>query len=100
MKLTLPVTSDSAARLKATELIGEAALTAVFKEGRLAQFLEANVTAYSILAATNNRMPKLLIRDDTVMHGTASSSEVFLEEMARQFQIAIPSPIPVMSPGK
>lgn len=57
--------------------------------------IDANIAAWHQLSSGNSKLPKLLLRDDIVLHGSTSSTERFLEIIKETFASPPDAIIPV-----
>ncbi len=57
--------------------------------------IAANIAAWHQLSSGNSNLPKLLLRDDIILHGSTSSTERFLEIIEETFLDAPEAAIPV-----
>ncbi len=64
---------------KANALCGKEALDAALKSPEVGQSLSMNFGVFARLTGNDIKMPKLLLRDETVMHGSARSTEDFIK---------------------
>ena len=71
--------SAEGARQVVARLLPAADLEAALKDPWVEKQLQANVTDFQALVANSDRMPKLLIRDNTMMHGLSKSTKVFVQ---------------------
>ncbi|MGB6221604.1 vitamin K epoxide reductase family protein [Haloferula sp.] len=84
-----PATPDFVRELilqQVTEEELEAALEDPWIENQLA----ANFADFARWTAKTPKMPKLLVKDSTMMHGTSSSAEAFLEAMSELLELEEP----------
>ncbi|HEX2747183.1 MAG TPA: vitamin K epoxide reductase family protein [Verrucomicrobiales bacterium] len=97
LSLPLPITQDKidAARRKALEVAGEAPLNAAKEDPWIAQRLNDNFAVFRELTKETPitpgkvaiKMPKLLLPPGSVMHGTARTTEIFVQTMEKQFNL-------------
>ncbi len=66
----------------------------------IAQSIAANIEGWHQLSAGNSNLPKLLLRDDIVLHGSAASRERFFEIIQETFPASVAPAIPVISPPR
>jgi uncharacterized membrane protein len=100
MAQPLPITSLGKVQAQAETLLGKAALESALASPALGEIMAENLKIYASLALTNLRMPKLLLHGDTVMHGTASSTEAFLAAIEQQFRTPSVPSTPVSTPPR
>jgi len=92
MTASLPLDA-STARAEAARLAPAAMLNG--DDPWVASRLAANMVAWHQLSSGNNKLPKLLLRDDIVLHGATSSTERFLEIIKETFTHSPDPAIPV-----
>lgn len=92
--MTSPLPLESATALAEARRLAPNAVpdpTATEITGEIAR----NISAWHSLSAANSKLPKLLLRDDIVLHGSTSSRERFLEIIAETFSGSAPQAVPV-----
>ena len=87
MSLPLPASATEAIRL-AEAIVPPASLKEILESKELVDLATAITADYAKLAFQNIRMPKLLLKGELMMHGTANSTEAFLAVIAQQFGLA------------
>ena len=94
LALPLPMTIErlAEARYKAVTLTSEEAIAAALEDPWVGQRLKDNVAAFAQLTAQSIAMPKLLLPQSGVMHGTAHDTAEFVRVMETQFKLAGPAP--------
>ncbi len=92
MTASLPMDA-SAARAEASRLAPAAMLNG--DDPWIASRIAANIAAWRQLSSGNSKLPKLLLRDDIVLHGSTSSTERFLEIIKETFTHSPEAAIPV-----
>lgn len=92
--LPLPAVPErlAEARKQADQLAGEAAMESALASPWVAARLQANFEAFARLTAQSIKMPKLLLHDSVMMHGTAPRTGEFLRVMEEQFGLSGKSP--------
>lgn len=85
--MTIPLPADeAAAQSKAASICGgEMELNMALGDPWISEQLAETVSQFRLLSAQEQKMPKLLLRDDIVMHGVARDVESFRAEMKRRF---------------
>jgi hypothetical protein len=92
MTASVPVDA-SAARAEAARLAP--AVTLNEDDPWIAFRIDANIAAWHQLSSGNSKLPKLLLRDDIVLHGSTSTTERFLEIIKETFTRSPEAAIPV-----
>ena len=97
--MTAPLPLDSTtARAEAARLALDPISAA--KDPWIAHRLAANIAAWHLLSSESSKLPKLLLRDDIILHGTTSSRERFFEIIKETFRPVAEASIPVSTlPG-
>lgn len=84
--MTQPLPLEPAtARAEADRLAGAEKMDAALKDPWVKQRLSENLNHYKLFSSQNPRMPKLLLRDDVMMHGPAPDTARFIMLMRQQF---------------
>ena len=92
MTAALPLAA-STARAEAVRLAPAAVLNG--DDPWITSQIAANIAAWHQLSSGNSKLPKLLLRDDIVLHGSTSSTERFLEIIEETFVNPPEAAIPV-----
>jgi len=91
MSTPLPL-DPAAAREEAHRLVPT--LTFPESESWITRQISANIATWHQLSSNNSKLPKLLLRDDIVLHGTTASRERFMEIISETFASRQPQPSP------
>ena len=86
MNLPLPANATEAIRI-AEAIVPPPMLKQLLDSKELIDLATAITADYAKLAFQNIRMPKLLLKGELIMHGTANSTDAFLAVMSEQFRL-------------
>ena len=75
-------------------------VTLIPESPAIAARIAENIAAWHQLSSDNAKLPKLMLRDDIVLHGSTSSRERFLEIIAQTFVSSLAPGIPVSTIGR
>jgi hypothetical protein len=76
--------SESAARRLAHQLMTEEQLASAMSDPWIARSIDSNVAAWHAFSQSNDKLPKLLIRDKRILHGLPSGEADFLRVMKQE----------------
>ncbi|HWB02862.1 MAG TPA: vitamin K epoxide reductase family protein [Verrucomicrobiales bacterium] len=89
LSLPLPATPEKveAARSRANQLAGGAAMAEAADDPWINSRLVENISTFQRLTETSIKMPKLLLRADRMFHGTARDANAFIQAVEKEFNL-------------
>jgi len=86
-KALIAAPSASSARRLALDLMTEHELAATLTENRIDQSIHSNIAAWQAFSQSNEKLPKLLIRNKRILHGLPSNEADFLRVMRLELDL-------------